>query len=1450
MSFLKRKFFKRLLYLLIALIVLLVLSYFIGLKMLRRIDISFESISYKFPSSIEIRGFEIKKPYFVLRVKKAQLDLSMPELIRGKFCGNKFYVNGLDILTFHNPNSDEDTSTSTFSYSSIPYIQFKKVEIYNAILKMHGKSDTNSILFPEVCATQFLFNDSILADSLIYRRGEFLFTSYGVDENDEESKLEIPNGVPKFNANYFELDGAKFSLKTLSFGLLFNQINLLAKGRNTAEGMNLEIKNLSALYQNLLQLNVVTKHLIVENGKFARVQNLKINGDGLNLNLAEIGISQKSQAIEISVIMDESRLSPSLLQLFFPNDSTFKPDCQSVVLKGNMLYASDSLVLNQVVVSLSSKSMLEINGNIASIGTNNTLNIALTPLTVAAYDLDNMLTYQLPNSFKNSVLKSNFQINGNTGNANITGNILVNSSRFELRSELKKTPRNSYLVHINLHTPYLNPDNFLVNQSTKIKGYNLTIVSNLEVNNKTKPSSLTFNLFGDSVSTDIKTFVTPNVNATINNEKTVFWADSKAEGWKFLLETRDNIFNLEKINFNGFANFNAMDISKSQATTGRINSKFNGQFKSKNDKLFVHLDFDSLSFKSNATNYFYSTSAVLNFEKVNKNYSLSCFRENAQFLLFTCNENLFDWLSKKDYLNGPFPDFLLNANLQVDSAFAKEFTGINVGISIDTLDFHSKADGMYGNIKIPNAEFEAYALEQFEFNIELSDKNKNAELRIEEIKNPYALVDTLHSVINFKSNQVAEFSLSSFFPEVSHGVALNAKIDLKPNFVNLSFDSNKTQQIGNQIWRAPKNKGILFDLENGSQSGELEFVNSNQKINYLSDETKMNLQIDSLQLAPIVALLLPGLNLGATLNLRANYFHKTGYFDFLGNINSIALDSLSLGYITYDGFKNEQKLNLNTHLLNPAGKLDVAFSKSDKETNAEIAIDKLNLTYLDSAFKSYIPYVDVKGTIDGKSNHAFGEKITSSGTFTFDNVFISNSIYGISAGIDKQEINFIDDLILLKNFTLTDSKKNKLIVDGNLAVSGNNKFDLSVFTSDFEVLNNENSKSDLKGKMNIDTRLALNGDLNNLNISGYLNTKAGAKINYFYKSGVSLDSRDDVITFVHFEKEESPQSTRKSKLKPINWNVNMNIGSTDLYVLISKTEQEYARLNASGELQLRKGKGITPLLLGTIQSSQGKVYYDAPVISTIELDIKSAKAQWFGEIANPVLSFNGSETFRVTPNEMSQDLKNNKDKIPVYVFVKVDQKPLNNLEISFDISSENSDVQTQLNALPTETREAYALNMLIFGKINSNAHEGSSVLDGVVNKLNEISRRNIKNAELDFHLDNYNEIKGVNTDAFNNLGYNFSKGFFQKRVKISIGGSVGFGNSSSAESQKFSPLDNIQLEYVLNKKPDISLFLSKNNTYRGPIDGRVDESTIGIGYSMNFDNLFKQKKDQAFKPKK
>jgi len=69
---------------------------------------------------------------------------------------------------------------------------------------------------------------------------------------------------------------------------------------------------------------------------------------------------------------------------------------------------------------------------------------------------------------------------------------------------------------------------------------------------------------------------------------------------------------------------------------------------------------------------------------------------------------------------------------------------------------------------------------------------------------------------------------------------------------------------------------------------------------------------------------------------------------------------------------------------------------------------------------------------------------------------------------------------------------------------------------------------------------------------------------------------------------------------------------------------------------------------------------------------------------------------------------------------------MKNFAIKFDISSENADVQNMLNSLPADTKENYALNMLVFGKVNSDADKSKSMMGGVVNKLNEISRRNIK----------------------------------------------------------------------------------------------------------------------------
>jgi len=77
-------------------------------------------------------------------------------------------------------------------------------------------------------------------------------------------------------------------------------------------------------------------------------------------------------------------------------------------------------------------------------------------------------------------------------------------------------------------------------------------------------------------------------------------------------------------------------------------------------------------------------------------------------------------------------------------------------------------------------------------------------------------------------------------------------------------------------------------------------------------------------------------------------------------------------------------------------------------------------------------------------------------------------------------------------------------------------------------------------------------------------------------------------------------------------------------------------------------------------------------------------------------------------------------------------------------------------------------------------------------------------------------------------------------LRFSVDGNLDVGGSSSQGSSaaKNNPLANVELKYILKKEPELFLKFSHSNTYHGPIEGQVDETSFGLGYSITFKNLF------------
>jgi hypothetical protein len=279
-------------------------------------------------------------------------------------------------------------------------------------------------------------------------------------------------------------------------------------------------------------------------------------------------------------------------------------------------------------------------------------------------------------------------------------------------------------------------------------------------------------------------------------------------------------------------------------------------------------------------------------------------------------------------------------------------------------------------------------------------------------------------------------------------------------------------------------------------------------------------------------------------------------------------------------------------------------------------------------------------------------------------------------------------------------------------------------------------------------------------------------------------------------------------------------------------------MTARGDFLLKTGSTDEPFFFGSLKSNEGNIVYDAPMVSDVDLQIENLLVTWNGELSRPRLTFLGSELFRIVPKGVP-GMTNTTSTVPVTVLVKVKDKPISDFELAFDLNSTDAKMKSWIQSLPEDTREESAINLLLFGSLNFGGTGSSGYMQSIAAKMNELSRRNIKSADLTFYTESEN-VSETTSETKEKLGYNISRGLFNKNVKVSFGGTLDFGNSPQATDKKSSALTNLQLEYILSQSPDVSLTLAQKTIYDGIINGEVGESSIGVTYLKRFRNFFKR----------
>ncbi len=541
------------------------------------------------------------------------------------------------------------------------------------------------------------------------------------------------------------------------------------------------------------------------------------------------------------------------------------------------------------------------------------------------------------------------------------------------------------------------------------------------------------------------------------------------------------------------------------------------------------------------------------------------------------------------------------------------------------------------------------------------------------------------------------------------------------------------------------------------------------------------------------------------------------------------------------------------------------------------------------------------GTLKGASGSVKGnfaikgtkDKPDINGTLAFEKAVLTPAMLNSYFFIDGQQLHVDNDGFRFSNFTVLDSAKNKLVVDGNANTRDfrHYQFDLSVNAKDFQALNSTKRDNKLYyGQLFFNTKLNIRGTELLPVVDGSIRVNGKTKLTVVLpQDEPGIQDRQGIVQFVDMRSpvrdsvlNAGYDSIGRSSLRGFDVSTNINIDSTaELILIIDENNGDH--LTAKGTAALtggidRSGKAT---LSGTYQLTHGSYDFSFSLLHK-KFEIQNGSTiTWTGEPTKGSLNINAIYTANSSPidlvsNQISQLSATQKNtfqqKLPFSVYLKM-RGELLKPDISFDVVlpddkaySVSKDVittvQAQLQMLrqdPGEmNKQVFALLLLNrfvgedpFASSNAGANAISLVRESVskilTQQLNQLTSSIIQGVDINFDLQSTDDYTTGQLQNRTDLNVSVSKQLLNDRLRVSVGSNFELEGPQNvnANQQTNNLIGNIALDYKLSKDGRYLLRAYRKNNYDDVVQGYVIETGVGFIITIDYDHfreIFEKKK--------
>lgn len=1380
------------------------LGVFLAGRFLDKHHITYQALSFKFPSGLKAEGLHAApEPGFQVSVEELRVEWSWRSLLRGK-------------------------------------PQLRDVRINGIFLESLSDQDSLRLRVSALLLNEARLGKPFVLDSLQLRMPEASYASGGSHEESPagNSKSFSLAAIPGFEINYLGIKDAGMELRQEGQRQWLDHLELVLSGWKSEHLLDVGIQRLAFVYQDTLPVELVLENGALNEQFNAGIQDLNFGIPGASLHIAELS-ADLSQGAQGHLQLAPSYVSLGRIrQLYAGIDAILHPmlpDSTHFRLQGALSMKDQAIHLQSLLFETLDSTSMALKGKVV-LQESPELDVRIAPFRTTRSNLLSLLApqdyhrfYLWPHEMEGEVLAK-----GTMDRLGIHAGFDTREGQLMAEVHLQSDSLEGLCFSLDVWSDSVYVNGITALSPVPVPHGQLHFALRMEQ----KPGDSIAPLWIDITSDQLYTF-----DQYIHHIAFAYHGDGNVDSMHVSIQ--DTVAKLQvalltptqgdgTTRFKGEISHLFPAAFKDSLPEAYLSTRLQGSFLLEEGQSKVALELEDLLLGRDEQEVGLKNSRF-ELRGLEDELSLSAEAEGRSFLEARSGTRfpefsmpLPDWLSQ-------WPETHLHVHLNLEEDLVELLTGDpgsvvldSLAVIKDSLEWMARAsipELRTGNLHLAGIQLEARSTAD-----ELGAKASVAlfqhdSLRVSGITANLGYQDENYflDLGNEASGLLGSNRLALLVhaPDTGYMVRLN---DSLPVLIN------------GQAWAVANNEGVVLDREFSLQKANLGISRGPTRLEASTDGQRAVLRFDSLNVKPLLTYVSQSELMRGQLNGQVELAIPVKELNWEATLEAYHEQLPGPSTVHTEGRMSEQSLQASLDLLREDASARATLRREGGPLRYELNLKQFDLQTLQ--YSGLLPSeMELSGRVSGQASGILDEAISANGFLLADSLYLIPPITGSPVRVTHDTLLLQERQVVLDRFQIKNANEEVLSLDGTIAFPPLLEASIHVHSDRFALLQNQDADSRLRGSLSSRADLHVAGNREGLKVTGSLQSLPGASISYTPAESFKVDHASQIVTFMDLDGQDSARVlSQESPKMDIDWDVALKVNESSVTIVLDEITQEYIRIQSQGELKLKTGADHLPMVFGSISSTEGRAFIKPPLVPELDLVIESATLRWSGILEEPLISFRGHKTVKGVTSGLSMEAEENTELVDYTVYVILDEVTPSEFELQFDLEVSDSEAQALLSSLPRDTRQAYAINLLVFGRIGTENINGNSVLASqLTRKLNEISRRNLKNTGLSFSSNQYAESEdGLSERERTDLNYALSRGFLNNKLKVSVGGSVGFYMDDMTMLPPASLIGDVELSYRLSERPTLILVGKREEVYEGIIDGLVAQESIGLLYRKSF----------------